>query len=95
LLSKYKLLKPNQRYINKKDRIFSGISIDDCIKNCNDEIGIDCKSFHYCYKSTECVLSKNLVPTDQEEFQTVDSCDIYESNKMNFGLLNILKKKFS
>ena len=78
-MSRYNLKKTNQRYINKKDRIFTNIGITDCVINCNDEIGIDCKSFHYCYKTSECVLSKDVVPTDNDEFQAVDSCDIYES----------------
>ena len=80
MLSRYNLKQTNKRYINKKDRAFSDISINDCVKNCNDEIGIDCKSFHYCYKTSECVLSKDVVPSNNDEFQAVDSCDIYESN---------------
>ena len=81
LLSRYNLKQSNKRYVNKKDRFFTDISINDCVKNCNDEIGIDCKSFHYCYKTTECVLSKDMVPSDNDEFQAVDNCDIYESKR--------------
>ena len=80
MLSKYILKKANARYVNKKDKLYQDASIDDCIKYCNDEIGVDCKSFHFCYLTSECVLSKSVVPNDNEEFQNNNYCDVYESN---------------
>ena len=70
-MSKYNLKKSNQRYVNKKDRIFTDINVNDCIKNCDEEIGVDCKSFHYCYKTGECVLSKELVPSNNDDFKHI------------------------
>lgn len=79
-MNRYNRKLPNKKFAYKKDGLLSSVSIDDCAKYCTDEIGITCNAFQYCYLAAECVISKDFLSNDQNEYQNENNCDIYESN---------------
>lgn len=79
-MSRYNLKKPNYKFSTNKDQLLNEMSIDDCARRCTDEIGTPCKSFHFCYLTSECVFSKDPLPTGDTNYIADTHCDVYESN---------------
>lgn len=65
------------------------VSIDDCARLCIDKIGDECKTFGYCYLSSDCLYSTNSFSDYQEnELSKDDHCDVYESKtSLTFSFL--------
>lgn len=78
-MSRYNLKKPNFKFSKNNGQFFSKISIDECAKKCTDEIGTPCKSFHFCFLTSECLLTQNSISNDQANYEANSYCDIYES----------------
>jgi hypothetical protein len=62
-----------------KDQTLTSTTIDDCAKHCTDEIGIKCNAFQFCFITAECVISKDYLVDDDNEYMQDSYCDIYES----------------
>lgn len=82
---------------NKNIKETTDVSIDDCARLCIDKIGDECKTFGYCYLSTDCLYSTNSFSDYQEnDLAKDDHCDVYESKTFLIDLLKfviILKLK--
>lgn len=79
------MAKYNRKYTGKAfkkdfDTVFNQLSIDDCAKKCNQELGFECKSFDFCYLHGDCRLSKSKVSSNPTDFSDSNECDVYESN---------------
>ncbi|CAF0710186.1 unnamed protein product [Brachionus calyciflorus] len=81
LLSRYNLKKPNFKFSKNVGQLYK-ISIDECAKKCTDEIGVPCKSFHFCFLTSECLLTQETVTNDQSGYEANSYCDIYEKDSL-------------
>lgn len=95
LLSRFDIVMPNARMNKVIGDEYDRITIDDCAQKCVDKIGNECKSFHYCYLSGDCLISDQ--PYTPVEDMLDDNCDIYESKLMHnlpffcFNFLNLFQ----
>jgi hypothetical protein len=80
LLNRYTRVLPNSKFLKTKEFTLTGVTIDDCAKRCNEQIGLDCKSFDFCYLNGVCSLSKESIDASQkDQAESDDNCDIYQS----------------
>ncbi len=81
LLKNYRLKFKNSEFAEVPLDEFFQLSVDDCAKKCNELIGKECKSFNYCYLSSNCQLNTDLSGDQLNNSAIVQSnnCDIYES----------------
>jgi hypothetical protein len=81
LLSRFKLVLPKSTMSRSMDREYTGVSIDDCARTCNEQVGVECKSFDYCYLTGECRLSRAQAPSAENKtaYDPDQNCDIYNS----------------
>lgn len=79
LLSRYKLVKPKSKFTASQSSEYSDYTIDDCARSCNDQLGLECKSFDFCYLTGQCRLRESLLSENSTEVMDDQNCDIYES----------------
>lgn len=78
-MSRYDIKFADRKFATEKDRTILKVSIDDCAKACNDELGFECLSFDFCFSNGDCRLSKSKLSNDASEYYSTGECDIYES----------------
>ncbi|RNA21589.1 antigen B membrane, partial [Brachionus plicatilis] len=89
-LSKYNLKKPNFKFKKNNDDLSLKLNIDECAKKCTQEIGSPCNSFHYCFLTSECVLSQNVLVEGSSNYEENNFCDIYEKDALShYSFFNI------
>lgn len=72
-----------QHLTNTGDRIISKVSVNQCAKLCVETETINCASFGYCVKTTECRLSTaSMRNVGQVSSEASMSCDVYNSKQL-------------
>jgi hypothetical protein len=83
VLSRFKLTVPRAQMSRSMDREYEGVSIDDCARTCNEQVGVTCNSFDFSYLTGTCRLSKSAAPSinDNTEYDVDETYDIYNSTQ--------------
>ena len=73
-------MQPKTKYLSSYQEVeFSSITIDDCARACNEQVGFDCNSFDYCFQTGDCRLRKFAQAENATEVISDENCDIYDS----------------
>ncbi|CAF0875761.1 unnamed protein product [Brachionus calyciflorus] len=83
LLSKYKLIQPKTKFLTSQEIELSGITIDDCAKACNEQVGFDCNTFDYCFPTGDCRLRKFTQSENASQYAVDLNCDVYEKDALS------------